>query len=106
MKSIKKIEERYAAVTPGDWIYDKQAGVIYVKNPYSQGHMIIADIRGWGHLASIFSEDQAEAIQDANATCMTEAKHDVRYLLAKLHKVERQRDNLIKVILSLRKTMQ
>lgn len=74
--------------TPGPWAADDLSlHVTTVGDPYGYGPMMIANVRGWGHLtgrgACSLDDDAAIAIQQANARLMAAAPE----LLAALKEV-------------------
>lgn len=65
--------------TPGEWKYEPRGAQVHADNPYGKDRMLVADIRGWGHLtgtgcgACKMSREDAEAIQDANGRLLAAA---------------------------------
>ena len=76
--------------TPGPWRVAEPTGFIYAANPYIGHDMLVAQVRGWGHLTGTggggcaFDEDKAIAIQEANARLIAAAPD----LLAALKEAE------------------
>ena len=68
---INKMLQAARRATPGPWDTDVHSLYIEAENPYGYGSMMIAQIRGWGHLtggaACDFSDGTATEIQNDNA---------------------------------------
>lgn len=57
-------------ITKGEWKYLIDGQGVWAKNH----QMMVADIRGWGHLSSLYKDDaKAAAEQDANGLLVAEA---------------------------------
>lgn len=65
-------------ITPGEWYVDEIGMMVWAKNPYGLGDMLIANIRGHGHLtgkgACSMTDNAAEEIQLANAHMLAASK--------------------------------
>jgi hypothetical protein len=65
------------AHTPVPWEHDEMGCQIVAPNPYGYGQMLIADIRGYGHLTGrsvcALSDEAASTIMDANASMIVRA---------------------------------
>lgn len=65
--------------TPGKWEYNCHGAHVVSDNPYGKGYMIVADVRGWGHLtgtgcgACKMHPEDAEDIQNANGRLIAAA---------------------------------
>lgn len=65
--------------TPGKWKYHNRGAHVVSDNPYGKGYMIVADVRGWGHLtgtgcgACKMRPEDAEDIQNANGRLIAAA---------------------------------
>ena len=60
--------------TPAPWKVDEVCGtIIWADNAYEDAPFHVADIRGWGTLQKLFKEDEAIAIQNANARLIAAA---------------------------------
>lgn len=58
--------------TPGPWGTDKMACYVWGKDE-NGGPFTVAEIRGWAHLSSHHTDDEAIAIQTANARLIAAA---------------------------------
>lgn len=65
--------------TPGKWKYYNRGAQVFSDNPYGRGPMLVADVRGWGHLtgtgcgACKMHPEDAEDIQNANGRLIAAA---------------------------------
>lgn len=63
--------------TPGPWKVDKDGQLVVAENPYGEGLMMIAKVRGWGHLtgkgACAYLNREAYEIHNANMNLIAAA---------------------------------
>ena len=83
---LDEIRARCEAATPGMWERD------LANNVWDNRHvMFVAEMRGWGHLtgkcALALSDEEATAIQNANAEFIAHARQDVPALLEAYEKL-------------------
>lgn len=80
--------------TPGSWRFDKDRGQVVAADPYGHGEMLIADVRGWGHLigsgACNHSSEKAAEIQYANGELLAAAP----LLLAEVERLREENERL------------
>ena len=97
---LEEIKTRCKAATPAPWITCPHYGIMVYKpepNDNTAIEMRICDIRGWGRLTGKgrgglgLSDDEAEAVQKANAEFIANARKDIPALLAHI----KAQDNLI-----------
>lgn len=87
-RELDEIMARLDGVTPGLWLEDGYGDMIWAENPYGKGKMWVVDVRGWGHLTGrgdggcAMPDEQAMAIQHANAQFIAHARTDIPDLYA------------------------
>ena len=75
--------------TPGPWQADEMACYVWGKDE-NGGPFTVAEIRGWAHLSSHHTDDEAIAIQTANARLIAAAPE----MYEMLSKLREEMDNL------------
>lgn len=65
--------------TPGPWGTDEMACYVWGKDE-NGGPFTVAEIRGWAHLSSHHTDDEAIAIQTANARLIAAAPELLEHL--------------------------
>lgn len=85
---LKEIRKRESKATPGPWIDAKGCGPSIYQSPDGVSTtMMVAEVRGWGHLTGKgagglgLSEDEAYDVMMANAAFIANAREDIKYLL-------------------------
>ncbi len=86
-QELDAIRERCEKATPGPWKWDRLNFIL------SEEGMMVAEVRGWGHLTSIkkLPENEAFRQQENNGLLIAHARTDIPLLLAEIDRLTADR---------------